>query len=275
MHEVVGESAKQNGGHITIEVQNAIGWLKFDNPDKHNALSQRMWQDLPNYIEALNDDPKVRIIVMHGAGNKAFCAGADISEFGTVRKDAKSARIYEDENVAAFDAISRCQKPVIAMIHGYCFGGGFGIAAAADLRFADDGAIFSVPAAKLGLAYPVAAISNIIDAIGKQTTKEILFTGRRFTAAEMFDRGFLLKVCSVENLKPEVMSLAMEISENAPASIRAAKLTIDALNHNDSDSRENLLEFAHKVAASTFESADYKEGREAFKQRRKPVFRGK
>ena len=272
MRKVNAESAVQNGGEINIEVQNAIGWLKFDNPDKHNALTQGMWQDLPNYIKALNDDPKVRIVVIHGSGNKAFCAGADISEFGIVRKDAKTARIYEDENVAAFDAISLCEKPVIAMIQGYCFGGGFGIAAAADLRIADDGAIFSVPAAKLGLAYPVAAISNIIDAVGEQATKEILFTGRRFTAAEMFDRGFLLEVCPSQNLKSEVTNLATNIAENAPASIRAAKLTINAIR---SDNREELLEIANTVAASTFESADYKEGREAFKQRRKPRFQGK
>ena len=274
MREVVAENANQNGGEITIEVHNAIGWLKFDNPDKHNALTQKMWQDLPNYIKILSDDPKARVIIMHGSGDKAFCAGADISEFGIVRKDAKTARIYEDENVAAFDAISNCQKPVIALIQGYCFGGGFGIAAAADMRIADDGAIFSVPAAKLGLAYPVAAISNIIDAIGKQATKEILFTGRRFTAAEMFDRGLLQKVCSSENLESEVMSLAMEISENAPASIRAAKLAISAQNQNDRGSQEKILELAHKIAASTFESADYKEGREAFKQLRKPKFLG-
>ena len=272
MRKVDGENSDQNSGEITIEVQNAIGWLKFNNPGKHNALTQRMWQDLPNYINTLNSDPKVRVIVMHGSGNKAFCAGADISEFGIVRKDAKTTRIYEDENVTAFDAISLCKKPVIAMIQGYCIGGGFGIASAADLRIAGDGAIFSVPAVKLGLAYPVAAISNIIDAIGKQATMEILFTGRQFTAAEMYDRGFLLKVCSTQNLETEVTNIAINISKNAPASIRAAKLTINAMRSGHCD---ELFKTADSVAASTFESADYKEGRKAFKQRRIPRFLGK
>ena len=271
MRKVDADSAIQNRGEITVDIQNAIGWLIFDNSSKHNALTLQMWRDLPNYINILNNDPKVRVVVMRGSGNKAFCAGADISEFGTVRKDATTARIYEEENVAAFDAIRLCQKPVIAMLQGYCFGGGLGIAAAADLRIASDGAIFSVPAAKLGLAYPVAAISNIVDAIGKQATKEILFTGRRFTAAEMFDRGFLLKVCSIEKLNAEVVNLAIEISKNAPKSILAAKLTINSLHNNNAE----LLKSAHKTASSTFESADYTEGREAFKQRRKPKFLGK
>ncbi len=271
MRETDAESANQIPGEITIDVQNAIGWLTFDNPGKHNALTQQMWIDLPKYINILDNDPKVRVIVMRGAGNKAFCAGADISEFGIVRKDAITARVYEDENVAAFDSISNCKKPVIAMIQGYCFGGGFGIAAAADLRIGDVEAIFSIPAAKLGLAYPIAAISNIIDAIGKQATKEILFTGRKFTADEMFDRDFLLEIFSTEKLKREVTNLAIEIAENAPKSILVAKLTINSLHNNDAE----LLEFANKIAATTFESTDYKEGREAFKQRRKPVFLGK
>ncbi len=258
-------------GKITLDIADFIGWLTFDNPKKHNALSQKLWRDLPQHIKLLEDDFDVRVIVLRGAGNRAFCAGADISEFAIVRKDANTARLYEQENIAAFEAIKRCKKPIIAMINGLCFGGGFGIAAAADLRIADENAEFAVPAAKLGLAYPVSAISNIVTAVGEQIAKELLFTARRFTAAEMFDCGFLSKTSTTGQLLNEVSALAQTIAENAPLSIRAAKQAILAPGSGDCF---EAMKYADEIAASTFESNDYREGRAAFKARRKPNFGG-
>ena len=262
---------QKKSGEILISVDGPIGWLNFDNPQRHNALNHKMWIELPHLIKTLENNSSVKVIVLKGAGDTAFSAGADISEFDVVRKDAKTAQIYERDNVRAFDAIYHCKKPVIAMIQGNCFGGGFGIAAATDLRIASDDAVFAVPAAKLGLAYPVAAISNIIDALGQQTAKELLFTARRFTATEMSACGFLLKTYSADALLHEATNLASTIAENAPLSIIAAKQAIIALK---GDREITNFEQANKTAAATFESNDYREGRAAFKQRRKPVFTG-
>lgn len=258
-------------GKINVSVVDSIGWVTFDNQQRHNAFTQRMWIELPDHIKSLEENKAVRIIVLKGAGEQAFCAGADISEFDVVRKDTNTAMIYEQDNVRAFDAIYHCSKPVIAMINGNCFGGGFGIAAAADIRIASDNAVFSVPAAKLGLAYPIAAISNIVDALGEQTSKELLFSARKYSAEEMVAHGFLLNVFAAEQLSNEVTKLATAIAENAPISIRAAKQAINALRDPPQSGR---FKHASETARSTFESQDYREGRAAFKQRRKPVFTG-
>ena len=160
-----------------------------------------------------------------------------------------------------------CPKPVIAMINGHCFGGGFGVAAAAGLRMASRTAVFSIPAARLGLAYPVPAVADLVQAVGAQTTMEMLLTAGRYSAEEMLRRGFLLNVCEAGRLEAETIALAGRIAENAPATIHAAKLAVRALQNGD-------FTAANQAAEATFESADYAEGRAAFRERRKPGFDG-
>jgi enoyl-CoA hydratase/carnithine racemase len=267
MREASNDLPRSKDGTIDIAIEGHIGWLTFNNPLRHNALNQAMWQDLPDKINALEQDNNVRTIVLRGSGERAFCAGADISEFDKVRKDAATARQYEAENVAAFSAIRQCRKPVIAMIHGHCMGGGFGIAAACDLRLASDEASFAVPAARLGLAYPVSALADIVNAVGEQAAKEILLTARKFTAYEIHDRRFLTKLCSKDLLAQEVNKIATMIAANAPATLEATKQTIHGLHSGD-------MNEANSCAAATFESRDYKEGRAAFREKRKPNFTG-
>lgn len=267
MRETPDDFLQPAGCTIDIAIEDHIGWLIFNNPSRHNALNQAMWRSLPHKIDQLEQNSDVRVIVLRGVGERAFCAGADISEFDKVRKDAATAKQYEAENVAAFTAIRQCIKPVIAMIHGHCMGGGFGIAAACDLRLASNEAGFAVPAARLGLAYPVSALADIVNAVGEQAAKEILLTARKFTAFEIHDRRFLTKLCSKDLLLQEVIDLAALIAENAPATLAATKHTIHGLHSGD-------LSKANALAAATFESRDYKEGRAAFREKRKPNFTG-
>ncbi len=255
-------------GSIDIAVVENTGWLTFNNPARHNALTHAMWRDLPHKMKLLDESASVRAIILRGAGDQAFCAGADISEFDQVRKDAVTAKQYEADNVRAFAAIRDSNKPVIAMIRGHCLGGGFGIAAAAELRLASKDATFAVPAAKLGLAYPIAALFDIVSAVGPQIAKSLLYTANKYSAAQMLSYGFLLEVCDASELEEKVDNLAATISSNAPATLNTAKLTIRGLNDGD-------LEPAIKAASATFESRDYAEGRAAFRQKRKPHFSGK
>lgn len=245
---------------IKTAIDGHIGKLTFANPTRHNALTQEDWLAVRTKIGDLIDQD-ARVVIISGEG-QSFCAGADISEFDTVRKDAATARIYEAANVDAFEAIHVCPVPTIAAIDTYCLGGGFGLAAACDLRIATDRAQFAVPAARLSLAYPVEGIAHIVDAIGQQNTKAMLFTANRYSAEAMKDMGFLLDVVAPEQLHQRADEWATQIASLAPLTHRATKASIAGRRD------------AKTLADSTFESADYAEGRAAFKQKRQPLFKG-
>jgi enoyl-CoA hydratase/carnithine racemase len=208
--------------------------------------------------------------VLRGAGHD-FCAGADIGEFDIVRRDAATARDYEAANSAAFAAFRNAPIPVIAAIRGICFGGGFGLAAACDLRVATPDALFSVPAAKLGLAYPHDAMADIVHAAGPQMAKYLAFSAARIDARAALAAGFLLEVIEPDDFEMRISALAEQIAANAPLSNRASKAAIRAvLSGNPAD-----VSHARTMGDETFDSADYAEGRAAFAARRKPVFTGK
>lgn len=257
-------------GGIRVAGQNGIGALIFDNPARKNAITKAMWRALPDALDWLLDDGKIHCIVMTGGGQKDFSAGADISEFATVRDNAMQARLYEAENSAAFSALRAVRIPVIASIRGACYGGAFGLAAAADLRIADETAVFAIPAARLGLAYPADAVADLQRALGSQMAREMLFTGAALTAAELLSCGFLGKVVPAPALEGAAFSLAQTIAANAPLSVSAAKLALRACESRD----DNLLTEAAVLGAATFESADYLEGRTAFLEKRPPLFNG-
>ncbi len=244
-----------------------IGSLVFQNVGKHNALDQQAWLDIPGALEDLMRQ-NVRAIVVSGH-DQSFCAGADISEFDVVRKDAETARVYEKANAEAFAALRNVAVPTIAKIKGFCLGGGFGLAAACDIRLAEEQARFAVPAAKLGLAYPVDAMADIVHAVGAQNAKRLLFTAAQFSADEMLKFGFLSEVHADASLDAAVESLTDEIANLAPLSHRATKASIDAALSGIT-SREQ----AAFVGDTTFESQDYAEGRKAFQEKRKAKFKG-
>lgn len=258
-------------GKLVAACDGGIGTLTFQNEPRKNAITAAMWRAIPRALHFLTVEAGARAIIIAGAGGQDFSAGADISEFETVRKDAETARTYELENSAAFRAIRSARVPTIAAIRGICYGGGFGIAAACDMRLADETARFAIPAARLGLAYPADAVQDILLTLGNQMTRKLLYTGLPLSARELEPSGFLLNIANgVEALEKEVFAIAGAIAANAPISLAASKLAIRAITESDSV----LMSEAEVLGASTFESIDYAEGRAAFAERRKPVFKG-
>jgi enoyl-CoA hydratase/carnithine racemase len=258
-------------GKIRTVSQNGTGLLVIANTERKNAITAAMWRAIPQAIHWLCGEGGARVIVLKGDGETDFSAGADISEFPTVRKDTATARLYEADNSKAFSAIRNASVPVIAAIRGICYGGGFGLAAAADLRIAAKGAAFAVPAARLGLAYPADAVQDFVQSLGTQMARKALFTGAPMTPGQLLSCGFLLDVTPPETLEIEVMELAEVIAGNAPLSVRASKIAIRAATQQDDD----LLREAEVFGAATFDSADYAEGRAAFAEKRRPVFTGR
>jgi len=257
---------------IRVEVEGAVGRLIVANPQRRNAVSLDMWLAIPGAVAALEAHPDVRVVVVRGDGDLAFVSGADISEFATVRRDAASARAYEVSNAEAFAAVKNASKPTIAMIRGFCLGGGMGLAVACDLRVAADDAIFGIPAARLGVGYPPDCIADVVAAVGPQHAKELFFTARRLTAAEALDIGLLAAVHAVESLENEVIDLATTIARNAPLTIRAAKAAIDAVVAGEHAARRDRLV---ALTDACFASADFAEGRTAFLEKREATFHGK
>ena len=253
---------------LIVKIANNVASVHINRPQKKNAITFAMWQALSATFDALSADPSVRVITLSGAGAD-FSAGADIAEFDTLR-DGDNARGYEAANSAAFAAIRYARVPVIAALHGVCFGGGFGLAAAADLRIAAPNALFAVPAAKLGLAYPQDAMRDIVGAVGPQVARYLTFTGNRIDAETAFRVGFLLEIIASAELEQRVAELAATIATNAPLSVRASKLAINAELSGDAID----VELARTAGDKTFTSADYAEGRSAFQARRKPEFLG-
>jgi len=252
-------------GSIDLVIDKCIATITLNNPARLNALPQRLWEALPQrFSEAVEQG--AHVVVLIGAGDN-FCAGADISEFDKVRKNANSALRYEKTNEDAFAAVHNVPVPVIAQISGICFGGGFGLAAACDLRIASDDAWFSVPAAKLGLAYPVAAMADIVHAVGAQDAKRLLYTADRFSAQQMREIRFVGEVVPAAELEDCILALAQGIASLAPLTHRATKASVAAALGGDTAE-------ADRLGAATFASADYAEGRAAFREKRKPKFEG-
>ncbi len=257
---------------IVATVDGAIGWLVIDNPERRNAIALSMWKAIPGAVAALDGHPDVRVIVVRGAGEAAFVAGADISEFAETRKDAEHALAYEEANGAAYAAIRHATKPTIAMIHGFCMGGGMGIAVAADMRLASDDAVFSIPAARLGIGYPPDGIRDVVKLIGPARAKDLFFTARRVDHAEALAIGLLDRVLAKADLETETRALAAMIANNAPLTHIAAKAAIDAVA---GDPHAADWERVRTLTNTCFDSADFAEGRTAFMEKRRPVFRGK
>ena len=258
------------GDLIRATCGDAIGTITISNPERKNAVTAAMWRAIPQAVRLLTDEAHAHVIVLRGTGAD-FSAGADIGEFDSLRKNSETAVAYEALNSQAFAAIRHCRVPTIAAIRGVCYGGGFGLAAACDLRIAEQGARFSVPAVRLGIAYPADAVQDIVNALGPQMAKVALFTGAPLSSGKMAAAGFLLEEIEADAFDGEVSALAHAIAANAPIALHASKVAIRAVIERDGD----LLREAEVIGAETFDSADYAEGRAAFAERRKPHFTGK
>lgn len=269
-----GAAARYESGtsRLLVEVSGPVATVTFNNPGKHNALSADMRAALPGVLRALNADGDVRVIVMTGAGDKAFTAGADISEFGEQRTSPAARASYDQAWAAANAAWASLDKPVIAMIRGFCMGGGLLTALQADIRIASDDSQFGIPAARLGLGYGVSGVMALMNLIGPAHTAEVLFSARRFPAAEALQMGLVNRVVPAGSLREAVLSLADSIAGNAPLTVAAAKAAIREIGRPDG--RRDLAGVQAMVEAC-FRSADYLEGQRAFAEKRPPAFTGR
>jgi enoyl-CoA hydratase len=255
---------------ITVAKEGPIGWLIFDHPERRNAITAEMWRAIPVAAAQLDEDADVRVVILRGAGETAFVAGADISEFEKTRSGASSTE-YDRDNGLAFAALEAIRKPVIAMVHGFCIGGGLAIALTADIRYAADDGRFGIPAAKLGLGYGMAGVETLARLVGLSRAKEIFYTARRFSAAEALRMGLVNEVVPKADVEKAVRELARIIAENAPLTIRAVKHAAQELQkrfeHRDPGAVQASID-------ACYASADYKEGVAAFLEKRAAVFRG-
>jgi len=257
---------------ILVDIRDGVGWVTINNPERRNAVSLEMLEAMGAAFDRFSADDEVRCAVIHGAGDKAFASGADISQFEKNRSTEEAQAHYAEISKGVRFKMLDFEKPLIAMIRGYCMGGGLGIAMTADLRIAADDAVFAIPAARLSIAYDHINVTNLVNLIGPSRAKEILLTAKRYDAAQAEAMGLVNQVVPVADLESEVADVTGRLAENAPLSMRASKITIDTMM-KDPDARD----MARVEAASRdcFASDDFKEGRTAFMEKRKPVFRGR
>ncbi len=248
-----------------------VGYVIFNNPERHNAVSLEMWEATAKILEDFGKDDEVRVVVLTGAGGKAFVSGADISKFEDERANEEAIVRYNKTVERANAAIYDYPKPTIAMIRGYCIGGGVGLALCCDLRICSDNSRFAVPAAKLGLGYAYAGLKKLVDVVGPAFAKEIFYTARQFDAEEARVMGLVNRVIPAEELEAYVKKYAEMIGDNAPLTIATTKFTIGQVVKEDS--QRDIAKSAAMVK-HCFESKDYVEGRRAFMEKRKPVFTG-
>lgn len=253
---------------IQVERDGAVATVVLNKPDSHNAISLGMYRRIPDEFRALDADPEIKVIIVRGAGTKSFASGADISEFEEVRGNAAAAKAYNEHVAAAEHAVEDVTKPTIAMVHGYCIGGGCGIALACDLRFADERSRFGITPAKLGLVYSLESTKRLVDVVGPSRAKWILFSGQHVYAQDALRLGLIDELIPSDELEKQTGEFARLITTRAQFSVRSAKRIVDLVLAGQTDDDEVTTE----IRNSSFDTDDYAEGVRSFLEKRNPRF---
>lgn len=262
----------EQAGSIDLAIENGVGRIVINNPARHNAISLAMWESLGRHLETAAGDPAVRVLVLRGAGGKAFAAGADISKFESERASKVASDAYNATSSRASELLYNFPRPTIAHIDGYCIGGGLAVALCCDLRFAETVSRFAIPAAKLGLGYGLDGVRRLVDVVGGAAAMEIFFTARQFDATEALRMGLVNQVASPEELGQVVDDCVSRICANAPMTVAAAKAAVRELAK---DAAQRNRAAVDAMVAACFASADFVEGRTAFMEKRSPRFQGR
>lgn len=249
-----------------------IGWMTFNNPERHNAVSMEMWQAAERILTDFIADPEVRVVVITGAGGKAFVSGADISKFESERASEEAVNAYQAQTAKVYDMLYSCPKPTIAMIHGHCIGGGTALAVCCDLRICGETASFGVPASRLGLGYPLAGLRRLVDLVGPSFAKEIFFTAKKWSSEDARIMGLVNRVVPNDQLEAFVVDYAKTIAGNAPLTVMSSKAIIHEALKDRGAADEEMCD---RLVKQCFASEDYIEGRRAFMEKRPPQFRGR
>jgi enoyl-CoA hydratase/carnithine racemase len=267
-----GITREYAGGKMLAAKDDGVGLITFNQPEKRNAMSMEMWFGLREILDEFAEDDSVRVVILSGAGHKAFVSGADISQFEKNRSDANAQQEYDRQTSTGRTRLQTFPKPIIARIRGFCLGGGLAIAMHADLRIAAADSQFGIPAAKLSIAYAPESVRRLIDLVGPAHARMILYTARRIDAAEAERIGLINKMVADEELNEHVLDLARTIADNAPLSVKASKLTINEMLKDESQRDMSVIT---GMMETCFNSADYKEGRTAFMEKRAPRWQGR